>query len=116
MSRTLKDEDLRLNIIVNGNKAKKELGDLEVQQRELVATNKKLRLEKSLLNKEDKDYKENLKKVNNAIKENNIEIKKNEVRMKGLRSEIGINGLTAKQLRKEYNKLKYTLSNLTYGS
>lgn len=116
MSRTLKDEDLRLNIIVNGNKAQKEIGELETQTRELRETNKSLRLEKSKLNKEDKDYQANLKKLNQGIKENNAVIQKNDARMKELRKEIGLNGLTARQLRQEYNRLKYTLANLTPGT
>jgi len=116
MSRTIKDESLRLNIVVNGNEAKKELGEMQSQTSELINTNKELRQEKSLLNKEDKDYKENLKKINHTMKQNNAEISQNEARMKGLRQEIGINGLTTRQLRQEYGRLKRSMDNLTPGT
>ena len=116
MGRKLRDEDLHLNIIVNGDKAKKELGQLEAETRELKNTNKSLRMEKSKLNKEDKDYKNNLKRLNQEIKENNAAIRKNESRMKELRSEIGITGLTMNQLRKEQSRLRIALNNATYGT
>lgn len=49
MGKKLRDEDLKLNIIVNGNSAKKELGDLEKANRKLTSSNKDLRAEKTKL-------------------------------------------------------------------
>ncbi len=116
MGKKIRDEDLKLNVIVNGDPAKKELGDLEVSTRELKDENKALRLEKKKLNKEDKDYKDNLRKINQAISENNVKISENENRMDQLRNTIGLTGMTYSQLRREYQKLKILQSNTTYGT
>lgn len=116
MGKTIRDEDLKLNVIVNGDKAKKELGELEVSTRELKDENKSLRLEKKKLNKEDKDYKETLKRLNQSIKENNTQIAKNDNRMDQLRRSIGLTGLTYSQLRREQQKLRVQISNSTYGT
>lgn len=115
MSRTLKDEDLKLNVIINGDPARKALIDLEKDTRDLKETNKSLRLEKSKLDKADKNYRENLKKYNQDIKENNTKIKENEVRMKSLRNQIGITGLSLTELRKKAKELRFAIGRMTPG-
>lgn len=116
MGKKLRDEDLKLNIIVNGDSAKRELGILEDKTKHLKDTNKQLRLEKSKLNKTDKNYRQELKRINTAIKENNVKIKENENRMSSLRIKIGLTGLTYSQLRREQQKLRIQLQNTTYGT
>jgi len=116
MGKTLRDEDLKLNIIVNGDKSKKELGDLEQSTRELVQQTKELRLEKKKLEAAGKKETEEYKAVTKAIKENSIAIDANDARMKELRSEIGLTGLTMKQLRQEQKLFKAQMDNATYGT
>lgn len=49
MARQLSDDTIRLNIIINGNQAQKELLDLDKQTRTLTTANKDLRKEKAAL-------------------------------------------------------------------
>lgn len=95
-------EKAQLDIVINGNKAQKELGQLEQQAREL-------RQEIKQLNKEDANY-ANQKKTLNA------ELAKNVARQKELRKEIGLNGLTMRQLNQEASRLRLVLNNLTPGT
>lgn len=109
----IKDETLKLNAIVNGNQAQKELGQLEQSQRNLAKANKDLRIEKQKLEAQNKKNSQEWKAVTGAIKKNNLEIKKNETRMGQLRKVIGINGMTFNQLNKEAIKLRGSLKNMT---
>ncbi len=47
MAKTLKEEDLRLNIIINGDPARKEILQLTRNSRDLRAENEKLRAEQN---------------------------------------------------------------------
>lgn len=116
MANKLRDEDLQLNIIVNGDKGKKELGDLEKSTRELTTRNKELRAEKEKLLRAGKQETEEYKKVTAEIRENNKTIKANEQRMTELRKEIGLTGLTMKQLRTEQTRLKRLMDSATPGT
>lgn len=158
MANKLRDEDLNLNIIVNGDKGKKELGDLEKSTRELLTRNKELRAEKDKLiragqketqeyteltakmkalvaeGKKESDqyrelyaernklvqsgkkYTEQYKTVSSEITSNNRKIKENETRMTELRKEMGLTGLTMKQLRSEQTRLKRLMDSSTPGT
>lgn len=116
MGKKLRDEDLVLNVIINGDKAKKELGDLEQSTRDLKSTNKDLRAEKEKLKRAGKEESARYKEITAEIKQNNKTIKTNEARMKELRSEMGMAGMTTTQLRKEARRLQSLLDNSTYGT
>lgn len=116
MGKKLRDEDLQLNIIVNGNKAMKELGELEQRNKSLKETNKQLRLEKAKLDKTDKNYRQELNRLNNTIKKNNVEIKQNDNRMSQLRKKVGLTSLTYSQLSREARRLDIALKNSTPGT
>jgi len=113
MGKKLRDEDLNLNIIVNGDKSKKELGDLEKSTRELTTRNKELRAEKEKLIRAGKQESEEYKAVTKEITENNRVLKTNETRMTELRKEIGLTGLTMRQLRSEQTRLKRLMDSST---
>ena len=49
MGKIVKEEDLRLNIIVNGNETRKKIGDLTRSVQDLNAENKKLDAERKKL-------------------------------------------------------------------
>lgn len=116
MGNKLRDEDLKLNIIVNGDKGKKELGDLEKSTRELTARNKELRAEKEKLIRAGQQESEQYKAITKEITANNAAINGNKTRMTQLRKEIGITGLTMQQLRAEQTRLKNLLNTSTYGT
>ena len=54
MGKTIVDEDMRFNIIVNGNSAQKELYDLEKRNRALKDETKLLTLEKKKLEAQER--------------------------------------------------------------
>jgi|GEM_PF-7095273 len=116
MAKNLRDEDLKLNIIVNGDKAKKELGDLEKNTRQLTSRNKELRAEKRKLERAGKQESQQYKEITREMRENNRTIKTNETRMTELRKEIGLTGLTMKQLRTERLRLKRLMDSATPGT
>ncbi len=116
MGKKLRDEDLVLNVVINGDKAKKELGDLEESTRELKNTNKDLRAEKEKLKRAGKEESKRYKEVTAELKANNATLKKNEARMQELRAEMGVTGMTMVQLRKEAKRLQLALDNSTEGT
>ena len=116
MANKLRDEDLQLNIIVNGDKGKKELGDLEKSTRTLTSANKDLRAERERLIRAGKEESDRVKEINKTIRENNKVIKSNEARMTELRKEIGLTGLTMRQLRTEQTRLKRLMDSTTPGT
>lgn len=116
MARTISDEDIKLNIIINGNPAQKQLIDLEKATRKLTEENKALGLEKKLLEKQGKQDTEQYKLLTATIKQNTIEIAQNKNKMSQLQNEIGLTGLTMNQLTQKAGVLRMTLKNLIPGS
>lgn len=116
MAKKLRDEDLNLNIIVNGDKGKKELGDLEKSTRKLTERNRELRIEKEKLIRAGKQESDEFRAVTKEITANNAALKSNEARMTELRKQIGLTGLTAGQLRSELTRLTRLRDSSTYGT
>lgn len=54
MARTIKDEVLRWNLVINGDSARKELHELNQSQREILATQKELEKEAKQLERAKK--------------------------------------------------------------
>jgi TP901 family phage tail tape measure protein len=115
MAKRITNEELRVDVVINGNKAQAELLKLEERQRELVQANKELRLEKAKLDKTDKDYAETVKRMDQQMKENNQQIKQGKERMGALRQEVGITSLTTKQLRQEAKSLRAQIADMIPG-
>lgn len=116
MARTIRDEQLKLTVVINGDAAKKELLDLEQAQRKLRDVNKDLQAEKSKLDKAGQQESARYKEITAQIKANNAELKTNDLRMKELRNQIGITGLTLSQLQQKAKELRLSLRNMTPGS
>lgn len=115
MGKVLTDEDIKLNIIVNGNEAQKEMSDLEKSTRRLNEENKQLNLQRKLLEKQGKKDTEQYKLLTKTIKDNADAITANKNRMSELQKEIGITGLTIKQLTEKARLLRIQLSNAVPG-
>lgn len=113
MGNKLRDDDLQLNIIVNGDKGQKELGELEKSTRELTNRNKELRMEKEKLIRAGKQETEHYKAIEKEMRENNKAIKTNEVRMTELRKQLGLTALTMRQLQSEQTRLKRLINSTT---
>tara|TARA_R110001592_G_scaffold17518_2_gene73781 strand:- start:79187 stop:82717 length:3531 start_codon:yes stop_codon:yes gene_type:complete len=116
MARRIKDETLNLNVVVNGNKAQRELHKLEAEQRKLKENSKSLLAQKRMLERQNKKNTVEYSKVVAAIKENSKVLSVNKARTKELVNEVGIMGLTSRQLRKEATRLRLELSNMIPGS
>jgi TP901 family phage tail tape measure protein len=116
MAKTISDEKIKLSIIIDGNPAQKELFDLEKSTRDLTKQQAELRKEKQLMEKQGKQETEQYKAVTASIKENSAAIAANKTRMKELQDEIGLTGLTMKQLGDKSVHLKMVLRNLIPGS
>ncbi|TNE31793.1 MAG: hypothetical protein EP346_00085 [Bacteroidetes bacterium] len=116
MARTIVDEELKYTVIINGNKAQKELFDLEKTQRSLEASNKSLREAKAKLISQGKKESQEYKRLTSELRSNNKALVKNKARQAELRKELGLNALTMKQLRDEAKRLRLQLDNMTPGS
>lgn len=115
MARTLTDEDIKLNIIINGNPAQKQLVDLEKATRKLTEENKQLGFEKGKLEKAGQKESAEYKNLTAKIKENQTAIDNNKASMKELTNQIGVTGLTMKQLGDKAVLLRMQLNNAVPG-
>lgn len=115
MARTLTDEDIKLNIIINGNPAQKQLVDLEKATRQLTKENKNLTFEKGKLEKAGQKESAEYKNLTAKIKENQTAIDNNKASMKELTNQIGIMGLTMRQLGDKAKLLRMQLNNAIPG-
>ncbi|WP_297095610.1 phage tail tape measure protein [uncultured Draconibacterium sp.] len=116
MSGKVTQEEVQLRITVGGNQAKKELGQLEQQARELTQEQKALRAEKAKLNKDVAAEKKQITALNKELKVNREALEKNKDRQAALRKEIGLTGLTMRQLNMHIKTLQYHLHNATPGT
>jgi len=116
MAKRIVDEEMRFTVVVNGNEAQKELFDLEKATRDLTQTNKNLKAQKDKLKASGKQESAEYKKITASIKENNLALKSNKTRMKVLQDQIGLTGLTMRQLSQRSSQLKLQLHNMVPGS
>ena len=112
----IKDDKIRLHIEVNGNMAKKELGRLEKEAFGLATSYKKLAAEKKKLDRTDAHYKQNLSAINKKMREQKFLLDQNKTSQKALRAEMGLAGMTLRQLNAEMAKLRAIKANLTPGT
>ncbi len=110
MADRISDETLNFNVIINGNKAQAQLGNLQEAQRKLRKANVDLRKEKVKLIKQGKKESEEYRRITKAIRENNAAIKKNREEQANLRQQIGLTGLTTRQLTQEQRRLQSIMS------
>ncbi len=111
--KVIRDDILNLEIVVEGNKAQQKLGNLESEARNLKQQVKDLGVEINKTKNKDSDAYKTM--VANR-KELNKQIEDNRQKQIAIRKEIGLHGLTYKQLGQEAKRLQLLLSNTTYGS
>lgn len=116
MAKTIANEKLVAEIVINGNQAQKELFELDKSLKDLQRTQKDLRAEKARLTAEGKKNSEQYKNISQELKNLSAEITKNKARQKELVDELGNVGLTMAQLRSKANQLKIALLNSIPGS
>lgn len=116
MAKTLKEEDLRLNIIINGDPARKEILQLTRNSRDLRAENEKLRAEQKRLNSAGGENKARINEITAAIKQNTETIKANEARVKQLQSQMKLTSMTTAELSQRHAELRNAMRNAVPGT
>ena len=106
MAKRLTDETLRMDIVLNGNEAQKQLGDLQQAQRNLRKENEEIRKQKAKMIAQGKKETEAYKNLAKQLTENNKAIKANSKEQTALRKEMGLAALTTRQLAQEEKRLK----------
>ena len=116
MAKTLKEENLRLNIIVNGDPARKEILQLTRNSRDLRAENERLRAEQKKLRTEGGANKARIEEISAALKRNNETIKANETRVKQLQSQMKLTSMTTSELSQRHAELRNAMRNVIPGT
>lgn len=112
MGKKLREEDILLNIIVNGDNGKKEMLKLEVQARDLQNGIKKLEAQERKLRREGKQNTQEFKNVGAALREKNQMLQITTARITELRKGMDISKMSVVDLRREISRLT-KLKNLT---
>ena len=98
MASRLKEEDLRLNIIVNGDNGRKEMNDLEAAIKDTEQSLKKLRAESKAMEAAGKKGSEEYRRTTAAIKEQQVALDRNRERHAALLDQMDMTKLTLKEL------------------
>lgn len=115
MAKKIINEQIKLDVIVNGAPAQKELYNLEKDTRELSEATKKLNNEKKKLAKQGKQNSERYRELTQKIRENNATITKNKERMSQLQNEIGLTNMSISQLTKKAKELQAAMNHMIPG-
>lgn len=116
MGKNLKEEDLRLNIIVNGDPARKEIGQLERKTRDLANANEEMRAKQRKLREEGNQSSSAYKELTASIKANQLEISQNKAKASSLRSELKLQLMTISELSKRHAELRIIQRNTIPGT
>jgi len=120
MGRKIYDEDLRLNLILNGqglNQGSKqmvaELGKMELKMIRLEQTAKSLAAEIKLLEKDEIGNASALVTARKAYNDTTTAIRAQSVAIEKLRQQVGLAGMTVQQLKNHAKALQIQLNNMT---
>ena len=116
MANKIHKEVIQLDLVIGGNKARKELGQLESEMHDLNRERDKMIQQKKLLARSNKKNSVEYKKLTKSLQQNKRALATNALKQKALRKEIGLNGLTTKQLGQEIKTLNRLLANTTPGT
>ena len=115
-ARQIRDEIMKMTIVVNSDPAQKAIYELDKKTNQLVADKRKLSKEiketEALLGKESAEYKALAKEILATSKE----ITSNKKEMERLRGEMDITQMTMTQLKQEAKLLRASLNNMVPGS
>ncbi|WP_271407264.1 phage tail tape measure protein [Tenacibaculum soleae] len=116
MAGKIHDEQLKLDIVINGNDAQKKLGDLQQAKRNLKKESDDLRKAKTALIAAGKKETEEFNQLEKQLKQNNKTLNETRESEKKLTKEIGVAGLTTNQLYSEKKRLKRLMKSFTPNS
>ncbi len=113
MARKIHSEEIHLDIVIGGSKGQAQLSKLEQEAREV---NQQIKLlNKEISKSKDKDSEAHQAMVANR-RELGEQLRANKMQQATLRRELGLSGLTYKQLGQEAKRVSMQLSNATYGT
>ena len=115
-AKQIRDEIMKMTIIVNSNPAQQEIYKLTDANRKLAEESTKLRAEREkvrqTLGKESQDYKDLTQKIN----DNSLTISNNKRKIQELTDSLDINQMSVKQLRQELTLLRKEQERTVPGS
>lgn len=116
MAKTIKEEDLRLNIIVNGDAGRKQILDLEYSVTQLTDKIKKQKTDLKDLEEQGKKDTQEYRKLAMQLGKNDKALESNKARLESLRRQQSVNTMTMEELRKHINATKTALNNAVPGT
>lgn len=116
MAKTIKEEDLRLNIIVNGDAGRKQILDLEYSVTQLTDKIKKQKTELKDLEEQGKKDTQEYRNLAMQLGKNDKALESNRTRLESLRRQQSVNTMTMEELRKHINATKIALNSAVPGT
>ena len=116
MAKTLREEDLKLNLVVNGDDARKRIIDLESAVNANQTAVRRLRNERAMLAKQGQTDSARYKELGKQIQALNQTIKQEEAELESLRGELKLEDMTMAELTNRAKILKSQLANTAPGT
>lgn len=116
MGKIIRDEDLRLNVIVNGDSGRKKILDLEKAVDASTASIRQMRKEQEMLAKQGQTDTARYKELSAAIKAETATVKQNKAEIEALRRQMSVNSMTIAELTNRAKQLRAQLANMAPGT
>ena len=116
MAQRVRDEKLALEIVVNGDPARRKISDLTREVRDLSNENRVLRQEQSLLKGSGQQNTEQYKSLTKQIKENLAVIKRNKAELNSMRDSTSLSCMTMDDLSRKATPLRIALRHAVPGT
>lgn len=116
MARTIREEDLRLNVIVNGDPARKKILDLEKAVDASNASIRQMRKEQEMLAKQGQTDTARYRELSQAIKTETASVKQNNSELETLRKKMSLGSLTIAELTNKAKQLRTQLAHTAPGT
>lgn len=116
MGKVIKEEDLRLNIIVNGNDTRQKIGEMTRSIGDLNAKNKQLEAQRKKLRAEGQKDSRQYKELTDQINANKAAIQKYQSQINSLRSSMKVGEMTMAELQQRAKLLSAQLRNAAPGT
>ncbi len=110
MARKIKEEELRLNIVVNGDPVRKEIAELMAKNRQLKATNDDLERSQKKLAAAGKKDTEEYRALTHQIEANKAAMAGNRGQIDKLTAKLKVNDMTIAELNRRIRDLKWQWS------
>ena len=112
----IKEEDIRLNIIINGDNGRKEMLELEKSIKSFQEAVKNYTAEQKQLIKQKKESDKRFKELARLIMDESDSIEKNQKRLESLRRQQSLNTMTIKELNQHLKNTRIALSQAVPGT